>query len=117
MILVSANFCYQSERRNTKRRIGLVRVLYLILGGRGRLPMKTWPLVNRICEPCVSVFDPPNYVLASLRRRMRVSEKLEYDRWCKSRSLSPQRASRKSFRRTMGTIGMRPRTLFRMTPR
>src|SRR5262245_24146634 len=56
------------------RRIGLVRVLYFVFMGRGRLPSKTRPLVNWSCEPTISVFDPPTYVVASLRKPLRVSD-------------------------------------------
>ena len=104
------------ERRITKLRFRLVRVLYFALGGRGRLPTNSWPLVNRICEPCVSVFDPPQYVAAVLKRRGRVSEKLGYGRG-ERRSLPPLRAHRQATKLTMPLIGQRPRRSFRITPR
>jgi hypothetical protein len=53
------------ERRHAKLRIGFFRVLCFALGGRGRLPMETRPLVKRYCEPTISVFDPPTYPVAS----------------------------------------------------
>ena len=56
------------ERRNTKAsRIRLVRVLLLVLSGRGRVPRSTRLVVNWSCEPRVSVFDPPSCVALSLR--------------------------------------------------
>ena len=79
--------------------------------------MKTWPLVNRICEPCVSVFDPPSYVVATLKKRVRVSAKLAYDNSRESRSLQPKRAARKASKLIMDYVGKRPRRSFRLTPR
>jgi hypothetical protein len=31
------------------------------------MPTETRPLVTGVCEPTISVFDPPSYVVASLR--------------------------------------------------
>jgi hypothetical protein len=105
------------ERRNTKRRLGLVRVLYFFLGGRGRMPTNTWPFVNRICVPGVSVFDPPTYVVASLRKRSRVSERLVYVKRRESQSRQPARANSKASDTSMAYIGRRPRMSFRIIPR
>ena len=65
------------ERRTAKRRFGLIRVLFVAMGGRGRGPMMTWPLVNRICVSCVSGIEPPQVPSAAMLR-FRVSEKLGY---------------------------------------
>jgi hypothetical protein len=89
------------------------------------MPTNTWPFVNRICVPCVSVFDPPSYVVASLRKRIRVSDlgalrgarKLAYDNWRESQSPPPLRANSKASNTSMAYIGKRPRMSFRITPR
>ena len=94
------------------RRNGLVRILYFLLAGRGRVPSKAWPIVKCFCEPTISVFDPPTYVVASLRKQFRVSEKLDYDAWREVRSLPPNRAFSKNFMRTAMTLDRRPRRLF-----
>ena len=51
------------------------------------MPTETRSLVNGVCEPTISMFDPPSYVVATLReviatfdealpQRIRVSERL-----------------------------------------
>ena len=94
------------------RRNGLVRVLYFLLAGRGRVPSKAWPMVKCFCEPTISVFDPPTYVVASLRKRVRVPERLDDGLWREVRSLPPSRATSKSFMRTAIALDRRPRRLF-----
>jgi hypothetical protein len=99
------------------RRNGLVRVLYFLLAGRGRVPSKAWPIVKCFCEPTISVFDPPTYVVASLREhveeRVRVRRGgLAYGDWREVRTLPPDRVLSKSFIRTAMTLDRRPRRLF-----
>src|SRR3954451_23054021 len=93
------------ERRNITRRTGLVRVLYLMLAGRGRMPRKTWPIVNWSCGHTISVFDPPTYVVASLKKPVRVSGKLAYAR--SGRPLPPSRVSPKSSKQAARLLGTR----------
>jgi len=31
------------------------------------MPSRSRPLMDFFCEPCISLFDPPTYVVASLR--------------------------------------------------
>ena len=104
------------ERRITKLRTGLLRVLYLVLGGRGRLPTNSRPLVHRTCAPFVSVFDPPNYVLASLQDCNRVSARRGHVYWRENRTLPAPPALSKGSKRTAAQLGNRPRRLQRMTP-
>ena len=73
---------------------------------------KAWPIVKCFCEPTISVFDPPTYVVASLREQVRVSEKLAYSARREGRSLPPSRALLKSSMRTAITLDRRPRRLF-----
>lgn len=94
------------------RRNGLVRILYFLLAGRGRVPSKAWPIVKCFCEPTISVFDPPTYAIASLQKRHRVSEKLDDVIWRDVRSLPPSRAFSKNFMRTAITLDRRPRRSF-----
>ena len=94
------------------RRNGLVRVLYFLLAGRGRVPSKAWPMVKCFCEPTISVFDPPTYVVASLRKPVRVIERLDDGLRQGVRSLPPSRALRKSSMRTAITLSRKPRRLF-----
>lgn len=44
----------------------MVRVLCFILG-RGRMPTAPRTLANLACEPTISLFDPPTYIVATLR--------------------------------------------------
>jgi hypothetical protein len=123
-ILISRSRCgceplfnNELQRRTNKARLRLIRVLCFILRGRGRLPTRTWPVVNRICEPCVCVFDPPRYLVARLNLtppwRRRVSNTIRRER----RSLPPLKASRKGSPRSTWNIGRMPRRAYRLTPR
>jgi hypothetical protein len=94
------------------RRNGLVRILYFLLAGRGRVPSKAWPIVKCFCEPTISVLDPPTYAVASLRKQHRVSEKLDYVMWRDVRTLPPSRAFSKNFMKAAMTLDRRPRRSF-----
>ena len=106
------------ERRITKSRFGLVRVLYFVLRGRGRLPTQTWPFVNRICEPCVSVFDPPNYVVARLQSPVRVSAQAQLARHgVRVDRCRPYGHRARHRRGARETLASRPRRSYHITPR
>ena len=113
--------CEQGFRKEVHtRRNGLVRILYFLLAGRGRVSSKAWPIVKCFCEPTISVFDPPTYVVASLRKPVRVStfeklytgDRFEGDLWREVRSLPPSRVWGKHSMKTTTTLDRRPRRSF-----
>ena len=82
------------------------------------MPSKAWPIVNCFCEPTISVFDPPTYVVASLRKRnASFDERLDDGLWREVRSLPPSRAFTQKFHEDRDDARQEAAQVVSLTPR